>query len=522
MNVEEKLHLITRNLQEVIGQGNEKMRKIIEERPLKIYWGTATTGKPHIAYFVPMTKIADFLHAGCEVTILLADIHAYLDNMKAPWDLLNLRVEYYEHVIKAMLTAIGVSIEKLKFVKGSSFQTSEKYVLDVYRMATVVSEHDAKKAGAEVVKQVDNALLSGLIYPGMQALDEEFLGVDAQFGGIDQRKIFTFAEKHMPILGYKKRIHLMNAMVPGLSGSKMSSSDANSKIDLLDDQKTIEKKINKAFCEEGNIEQNGLLSFAKHVLFPTMHLRNEDTFTIKRKKEYGGDISFSDYVSLERAFAEKEIFPLDLKKGITDGLNSLLGPIRSVFSDPKLLELARKAYPMEKDMAAMKLADLPVDISRLEIRVGKIVTVEKHPDADSLLVEKIDLGEAQGPRQIVSGIAAYYTPENLKDELCLVVCNQKPAKLRGVVSSGMILAAKKDGCVEIVQPPKGSSPGDKLRVDGYSDEFDVLLNPKKKIIEKVLLDLKIATDGTLVYKDEQCMTSEGKCTVNTLRNAPVS
>ena len=62
MNVEEKLHLITRNLQEVIGQGNEKMRKIIEERPLKIYWGTATTGKPHIAYFVPMTKIADFLH----------------------------------------------------------------------------------------------------------------------------------------------------------------------------------------------------------------------------------------------------------------------------------------------------------------------------------------------------------------------------------------------------------------------------------------------------------------------------
>lgn len=45
----------------------ERMKPIVEERHLSLYWGTATTGKPHIAYFVPMTKIADFLHAGCEV-----------------------------------------------------------------------------------------------------------------------------------------------------------------------------------------------------------------------------------------------------------------------------------------------------------------------------------------------------------------------------------------------------------------------------------------------------------------------
>ena len=69
---------------------------MLKERSLKLYWGTATTGKPHIGYFVPMVKIADFLHAGCEVTILFADLHAYLDNMKAPWELLELRVKYYE------------------------------------------------------------------------------------------------------------------------------------------------------------------------------------------------------------------------------------------------------------------------------------------------------------------------------------------------------------------------------------------------------------------------------------------
>ena len=82
----------------------------------------------------------------------------------------------------------------------------------MYRLSSVVTEHDAKKAGAEVVKQVANPLLSGLMYPGLQALDEEYLKVDAQFGGVDQRKIFTFSEKYLPILGYEKRIHLMNPM----------------------------------------------------------------------------------------------------------------------------------------------------------------------------------------------------------------------------------------------------------------------------------------------------------------------
>lgn len=87
-----------------------------------------------------------------------------------------------------------------------------EYTLDVYKLTASVTEHDAKKAGAEVVKQSADPLLSGLLYPGLQALDEQYLGVDAQFGGVDQRKIFTFAEKYLPKLGYDKRIHLMNPM----------------------------------------------------------------------------------------------------------------------------------------------------------------------------------------------------------------------------------------------------------------------------------------------------------------------
>lgn len=64
---EQKKELITRNLQEYLG--DEKLTSILKERDLKIYWGTATTGKPHVAYFVPMSKVADFLRAGCEVSV---------------------------------------------------------------------------------------------------------------------------------------------------------------------------------------------------------------------------------------------------------------------------------------------------------------------------------------------------------------------------------------------------------------------------------------------------------------------
>jgi tyrosyl-tRNA synthetase len=147
-----------------------------------------------------------------QVTILFANLHAYLDNMKAPWELLELRTEYYEHLIKAMLSSVGVPLEKLTFKRGTDYQLSKEFTLDFYKLSSIVTEHDAKKAGAEVVKQVEHPLLSGLVYPILQALDEEYLSVDAQFGGVDQRKIFTFAEKYLPHVGYKKRIHLMNPM----------------------------------------------------------------------------------------------------------------------------------------------------------------------------------------------------------------------------------------------------------------------------------------------------------------------
>uniref|UniRef100_A0A5S6Q9C3 Tyrosine--tRNA ligase n=1 Tax=Trichuris muris TaxID=70415 RepID=A0A5S6Q9C3_TRIMR len=488
MTAEDKFQLVTRNLAEVLGE--QKLRNILEQRSLKVYWGTATTGKPHVAYLVPMTKIADFLKAGCEVTILFADLHGYLDNLKAPWNLLELRADYYEGVIKMLLEAIEVPLEKLRFVRGTDFELSREYTMDMYRLSSIVTQHDARKAGAEVVKQVDNPLLSGLLYPSLQALDEEYLHVDAQFGGIDQRKIFTFAEKHLPLLGYEKRIHLMNPMVPGLTGDKMSASIEESKIDLLDDPDVVMKKLKKAFCEPGNIERNGILTFCRYVVFPLLHYK---PFAIDRDKKFGGRISFDNYDSLEAAFALELVHPGDLKKAVGNFINEILEPVRRKASEPEFAALIRNAYPTDNE--AMKNGSV---ISALSI------------DADNLYVEDVDIGEAE-PRQIISGLAQHYSEDELNGRMVVVLCNLKPAMLKGLQSSGMILCASRDEPKQLalIEPPDGSLPGDVVFAEGIPRNPEAVLNPKKKIWEKIQVDLKVSTTGQPAWRDANLGTDKG-------------
>lgn len=96
------------------------------------------------------------------------------------------RVEYYRYLITAVFRSLHLPLDQLNFVVGSSYQYSHSYARDQLKLASITSERDARKAGAEVVKQSDSPPLSGLLYPLLQALDEEYLGVDFQFGGIDQ------------------------------------------------------------------------------------------------------------------------------------------------------------------------------------------------------------------------------------------------------------------------------------------------------------------------------------------------
>ena len=128
-----------------------------------------------------------------QLTTASSDVHAFLDNLKAPLDLVAHRTKYYEYLLTTVFKSLGIPTSTLRFVEGSSYQLTKEYNLDNYKLCATVSEHDAKKAGAEVVKQVESPLLSGLLYPGLQALDEQYLDVDFQFGGIDQVRFPTIA-----------------------------------------------------------------------------------------------------------------------------------------------------------------------------------------------------------------------------------------------------------------------------------------------------------------------------------------
>jgi tyrosyl-tRNA synthetase len=342
----EKIEIIKENLAEVIG--SQDLEKIINEgKNLKVYWGTSPTGKPHLGYFLPMIKIAQLVKAGCEVTILFADLHAYLDSMKTSWELLDYRTKYYEHLIKQLLLLFNVDLNKIKFVRGSEYQLTKEYTIDVYKLMSKITVDSAQKGGAEVVKQSDNPLLSGLIYPILQILDEVYLKTDAELGGLDQRKIFMMSRDHLHKIGYKSNIHLMNPMIPNITAKttneKMSSSEPNSKIDLLDNPKTIKKKINKAWSEPKNPE-NGLFTFLKNAIFPILKLKQIDEFIINRDEKWGGKMIYTTYDKMVEDYKEDILTPQDLKLGIIDWLNDLLKPLQEYFNNEEMLELIRKSY----------------------------------------------------------------------------------------------------------------------------------------------------------------------------------
>jgi len=350
---------------------------------------------------VPIIKLAELLRAGCELTVLLADIHGYLDNMKAPLELVEYRAKYYEFLIKALLRSVGVDISKLKFVFGSSYQLGKEYTMDRFKLEGITRVRDAQKAGAEVVKQTDDPTLGGLIYPLMQALDEEYLDVDAQFGGIDQRKIFTFAKENLPKIGYKVRAHMMNAMVPGLvEGGKMSSSEPDSKIDLLDSPDAVKKKLKTAYCKPKETAGNGVIAFVENVVFRANSLKPENNgkprFVIERTRDQLEPLVYDDIEKLKQDFTEDILTPQLLKAALNTTLNDLLSGLRAEFeASPEWQEAERKAYPVQVEQPRPKKQKKVVDpAKRAAAEAAKKAGVTTKPDGsvEGTKAEEVTVG----------------------------------------------------------------------------------------------------------------------------------
>jgi len=105
------------------------------------------------------------------------------------------------------------------------------------------------------------------------------------------------------------------------------------------------------------------------------------------------------------------------------------------------------------------------DFAKLDLRVGKIIEIEEHPNADKLFVMKVDLGEGKSKeRTIVAGLRGHYKKEELEGKKAIFVANLEPVKLRGIESNGMILAAVSDERKEVVflKPEKDIKEGTKI------------------------------------------------------------
>lgn len=181
----------------------------------------------------------------------------------------------------------------------------------------------------------------------------------------------------------------------------------------------------------------------------------------------------------------------------------------------------KKGEKKEKQSAAASADSKPIDASRLDLRIGRIVTAKKHPDADSLYVEEVDVGEA-APRTVVSGLVNHVPLEQMQNRMVILLCNLKPAKMRGVLSQAMVMCASSPEKVEILAPPHGSVPGDRVTFDAFPGEPDKELNPKKKIWEQIQPDLHTNDECVATYKGAPFeVKGKGVCRAQTMANSGI-
>ncbi len=332
MNMKKRLELIKRGIQEILTE-EELVRLLKEKKKITAYWGTSPTGPFHMGYLASLGKIFDLQKAGIKTKILIADIHAALDDLKAPWDEIGKRAEYYKKCIELSFPWE----EKPEFIIGSSFQLKKDYFLDVLKIATLCTVARATRAASEVCR-LKNPKVSEMIYPIMQALDEEYLGVDIQLGGIDQRHILAFAREYLPKIGYNPRVEIMNPLMASLKGpgTKMSASIPTSYIKVYDSEEQIKEKIKNAYCPAGNLIENPITQLCQYVIFPV-----KGKLKIERPVKYGEDVLFNSFEELKVAYTAKKIHPLDLKNSVAIALIDIFKKTRKYFEKnrDKLKEL---------------------------------------------------------------------------------------------------------------------------------------------------------------------------------------
>jgi tyrosyl-tRNA synthetase len=317
MNTDQRHELITRNAEEVVT--DEEVREIAEDPEGKrAYVGYEPSGVLHIGHMLTANKLIDLQEAGLDVVILLADVHAYL-NEKGTFD----EIQETADRMREGFVAFGLDGDKTEFVLGSEFQLDDEYTLDAQSLAVRVTLNRARRSVSEVAREEENPKVSQMWYPLMQAVDIARLDVDLAVGGIDQRKIHMLARDHLPDIGYDAPTALHTPILTSLGGGgdKMSSSQGDP-VAMDDTRDEIEDKILGAYCPPES-EGNPVAEMYRYHVFPRF-----DRVVVERPEEYGGDLEYASYDGLAEDLDSGELHPQDAKEALVEYVDRLVEPGR--------------------------------------------------------------------------------------------------------------------------------------------------------------------------------------------------
>ncbi|MFH1308168.1 MAG: tyrosine--tRNA ligase [archaeon] len=361
MDIEKRFELIKRNTAELLGE--DDLRSMLKEGDkIKHYIGFEISGKIHLGSGVgSMLKVKDFIDAGVDCSIFLADWHTWInDKLGGNRDIIKkVAVGYFQEGIKASLKCVGGNPKKLKFVLGTDlYHNNDDYwatMIDVSKNTSL--SRMMRSITIMGRKEGESVDFAKLMYPPMQVADIFIQELTLAHAGLDQRKAHVIARdvalklKIKPLLNKKKQKvkpvavhhHLTLGLgkpsqwpVPKdklkdlLSELKMSKSKPDSCIFIHDSEDEIKRKISKAFCPEKEIDFNPILDWVKHLIFPV-----KNNLEVKRDKKFGGNSVYNNYIKLEEDFASGKLHPLDLKNAVAESLIDILEPARKHFSKGK-------------------------------------------------------------------------------------------------------------------------------------------------------------------------------------------
>ncbi len=326
----DKLALITRNVEEVVTLDGLQTLLATKKHP-RAYVGYEPSGKIHLGHVLTVNKLIDLQNAGFDITVLLADLHAYL-NEKG--ELEEIREMAREN--RRAFVALGLDPDKTTFVLGGSdecgfsdkdgFQMTPKYQMRWQKLMQRIPEKRAIRSMMLLARDPDNMKASHIIYPILQVADMIELGIDVAVGGMDQRKIHMLARDVLPKIGLEAPICIHTPILVGLDGAKMSSSKGNY-ISVDDSPEDIHRKIINAFCFPKVVKDNPVLELFKYHIFPRF-----SEAVIKRSPKFGGDLHYTRYNDLEGEYISGAVHPLDVKNCAVEYMNKILEPVRKVLA----------------------------------------------------------------------------------------------------------------------------------------------------------------------------------------------